>query len=116
MVLAAALSIVIFSWFIVGFLLDDRVISEFAVLLGVLTVLAIWVHRWGHYDFGEGYRILIAALGISLAILALMNLLVWVRVGGSSDGLMPLLGRLVFWVSGVAAFVGAWQVFRTRED
>ncbi len=114
--LAAALTIVVVSYFIFDFLLDNRVVDNFSVLLAVLTVLAIWVHRWGHYDFGSGYRILLGALGVSLAILALMNLLAWARLGGPSDDFLHLLGRLTYWAAGVAAFVGAWQVFRTRED
>jgi len=112
--LASALVIVVVSYFIFEFLLDYRVLSDFTVLLSVLTVLTIWVHRWGHYDFGTGYRILVAALGVSLAILALMNLLAWARLGGGSVDFLHLLGRLSYWASGVAAFVGAWQVFRTR--
>ena len=114
--LGAALTIVVVSYFIFDFLLDYNVVGSFTVLLAVLTVLAIWVHRWGHYDFGTGYRILVAALGISLAILALMNLLAWARLGGPGDGVWLLIGRLSYWAAGVAAFVGAWQVFRTRED
>jgi len=114
--LAAALTIVIVSYFIFDFLLDNSVVGDFSVLLAVLTVLTIWVHRWGHYDFGKGYRILLAALGLSLGILALMNLLAWARLGGPSDDFLHLLGRLTYWAAGVAATVGAWQVFRTRED
>ena len=114
--LAAALVIVVVAYFIFDFLLDNAVVGDFTVLLAVLTVLAIWVHRWGHYDFGSGYRIILGALGVSLALLALMNLLAWARVGGSSSDFLHLIGRLTYWAAGVAAFVGAWQVFRTRED
>ena len=114
--LGAALVIVVVSYFIFDFLLENPVVGDFSVLLAVLTVLAIWVHRWGHYDFGKGYRILLAALGISLAVLALMNLMAWVRLGGPSDDFLHLVGRLTYWAAGVAAFVGAWQVFRTREE
>ena len=115
-VLASALTIIVVSYFIFDFLLDNNVVGDFSVLVAVLTVLAIWVHRWGHYDFGKGYRILIGALGVSLALLALMNLLAWARLGGPSDDFLHLLGRLTYWAAGVSAFVGAWQVFRTRED
>ena len=115
--LIGALSIVVLSWFVFSFLLDNPfIISDFAVLLSVLLVLAIWVHRWGHYDFGKAYRIVVAGLGVSLAILALMNLLTWARPLDNSGDLGELLGRLFYWAGGVAAFVGAWQVFRTRED
>jgi hypothetical protein len=115
-VLGAALTIVIVSYFIFDFLLDNPVVGDFSVLLAVLSVLAIWIHRWGHYDFGSGYRIIIGALGVSLAILALMNLLAWARLGGNSSDFLHLLGRLTYWAAGVAAFMGAWQVFRTREE
>ena len=115
-VLSAALVIVVLSYFVFDFLLDNPVVGDFSVLLAVLTILAIWVHRWGHYDFGPAYRIIIGALGVSLALLALMNLLAWARVGGPSSDFLHLLGRLTYWAAGVAAFVGAWQVFRTRED
>jgi len=99
------------------FLLDYRVfVDNFPVILAVLTVLAIWVHRWGHYDFGKAYRILLGALGVSLALFALMSLLGWARLGGGSVDFLHLIGRLLYWAAGVAAFVGAWQVFRTRED
>jgi hypothetical protein len=108
--------IVVVSYFIFEFLLDYRVVGQFTVLLAALTVLTIWVHRWGHYDFGKGYRILLAALGLSLGILALMNLLAWARVGGGSVDFLHLLGRLTYWAAGVSAAFGAWQVFRTRED
>ena len=114
-VLAAAASIVLI-YLVFQFLLDYRIFaSDFTIILAALTVLAIWVHRWGHYDFGSGYRIIIGALGVSLALFALMSLLAWARVGGDSQGFLHLLGRLLYWASGVAAFVGAWQVFRTRE-
>jgi hypothetical protein len=114
-VLAAAASIVLI-YLVFQFLLDYRIFaSNFTIILAALTVLAIWVHRWGHYDFGSGYRIIIGALGVSLALFALMSLLAWARVGGDSEGFLHLLGRLLYWASGVAAFVGAWQVFRTRE-
>ena len=115
LVLAAAGAIVV-VYLLFQFLLDYRIFaSDFTVVLAALTVLAIWIHRWGHYDFGSGYRILIGALGVSLAILALMSLLAWARVGGNSADFLHLIGRLLYWASGVAAFVGAWQVFRTRE-
>lgn len=115
-VLAAAAAIVVISYLLFEFLLDYRILSNFAVLLAVLTILAIWVHRWGHYDFGNGYRILIGALGVSLALLAVMNLLAWARLGGGSTDFLHFIGRLVYWAGGIAAFYGAWLVFRTRED
>ena len=83
-VLAAAASIVVIAYLIFQFLLNFHILSDFAVLLAALTILAIWVHRWGHYDFGPGYRIMIGALGVSMALLALMNLLAWARLGGGS--------------------------------
>ncbi len=114
--LSAAGGIVII-YLVWQFLLDYRIfVDDFAVVVAVLTVLAIWVHRWGHYDFGSAYRIIIGAVGVSLALFALMNLLAWARVGGGSTDFLHLIGRLLYWAAGVAAFVGAWQVFRTRED
>jgi len=113
LVAAGAIVAIYLIW---QFLLDYRIfVDSFTVIIAVLTVLAIWVHRWGHYDFGKGYRILIAALGIALALFALVNLLGWARAGGGSVDFIHLVGRLLFWASGVAAFVGSWQVFRTRE-
>ena len=53
-VLAAAGGIVVI-YLIWQFLLDYRIfVGNFTVVVAVLTVLAIWVHRWGHYDFGNG--------------------------------------------------------------
>ncbi len=115
-VLGAAGGIVVI-YLIWQFLLDYRIfVDNFPVIIAVLTVLAIWIHRWGHYDFGSAYRIVIGALGVSLALFALMSLLGWARLGGGSVDFLHLIGRLLYWAAGVAAFVGAWQVFRTRED
>jgi len=115
-VLGAAGGIVV-VYLIWQFLLDYRIfVDNFVVIVAVLTVLAIWIHRWGHYDFGKAYRIIIGALGVSLALFALMSLLAWARLGGNSTDFVHLIGRLLYWAAGVAAFVGAWQVFRTRED
>jgi hypothetical protein len=114
-VLAAAGGIVLI-YLVFQFLLDYRIFaSDFTVVLAALTVLAIWVHRWGHYDFGSAYRIIIGALGVSLALFALMSLLGWARLGGGSQDFVHLIGRLLYWAAGIAAFVGAWQVFRTRD-
>jgi hypothetical protein len=111
---AGAIVLIYVIW---QFLLEYRIfVDNFPVILAALTVLAIWVHRWGHYDFGNGYRIIIGALGVSLALFALMNLLAWARAGGGSVDFLHLIGRLLYWASGVAAFYGAWIVFRTRED
>jgi hypothetical protein len=115
-VLVAAASILVIAYLIFQFLLNFAILSDFAVLLAALTILAIWVHRWGHYDFGPGYRILIGALGVSMALLALMNLLAWARLGGGSIDFLHFIGRLVYWAGGIGAFYGAWLVFRTRED
>jgi len=117
LLLVAAATIVVIVYFLFRFLLDYRlIISDIAVVVAVLTVLAIWVHRWGHYDFGKGYRILVGALGISLALFALMNLLAWARAGGGSGDFLGLLGQIIYWVAGIAAGYGAWMVFRTRES
>ena len=115
LVLTAASVIVLVVYLVWEFLLDYRVVSDFTVVLAVLTILAIWIHRWGHYDFGKGYRVLIGALGLSLALFAVINLLTWVRGGGDSVDFLHLVGRLIFWVSGLAAGYGAWMVFRIRE-
>ena len=115
-ILTSALSIVVVVYLIFEFLLDYRILSDFSVLLAALTVLAIWVHRWGHYDFGDGYRILVGALGVSLALLAIMNLLAWARLGGGSGGdFLHFIGRLIYWIAGIAAFYGGWTVFRTHK-
>jgi hypothetical protein len=116
MVLAAASVIVLIVYLLFQFLLDYPIVSDFTVVMAVLTILAIWIHRWGHYDFGKGYRIVVGALGLSLALFAVINLLAWVRVGGGSGDFLHLIGRIIFWVSGLAAGYGAWMVFRIRED
>jgi hypothetical protein len=116
LVLVAAAVIVVVVYLLFQFLLDYFVVSDFTVVLAVLTILAIWIHRWGHYDFGNGYRIIIGALGMSLALFAVINLLGWIRGGGNSVDFLHLIGRIIFWISGIAAGYGAWLVFRLRED
>jgi hypothetical protein len=112
----AGAGIIVIVYLVWQFLLDYRIfLDSMPVIVAVLTVLAIWVHRWGHYDFGTGYRILIGAFGVVLALFALMSLLAWARAGGNSVDFIHLLGRLLYWAGGVFAFIGAWQVFRTRE-
>lgn len=116
LVLAAALSIVVIVYFIFEFLLNFRVVTDFTLVIAVLTVLAIWVHRWGHYDFGSGYRIIVGALGIALALFAITSLLAWARAGGGAGDFLRLIGLIIYWISGVVAGYGAWLVFRVRED
>ena len=109
---SALIAVVVYVLF--EFLLDYRVVSHFTVLVAVLAILAIWVHRWGHYDFGNGYRIVIGALGISLALFAVLSLLAWARAGGVGGDFLRLIGLVIYWVSGIVAGYGAWLVFRTR--
>jgi hypothetical protein len=115
LVLAAAAIIVVVVYLFFQFLLDYHVVSDFTVVISALTVLAIWVHRWGQYDFGKGYRVLIGALGISLALFAVTSILAWARIGGDSVDFLHLVARIIYWISGLAAGYGAWLVFRTRE-
>jgi len=114
-VLVASAIIVAIVYFIFEFLLDYRVVSHFTVLLAVLALVAIWIHRWGHYDFGSGYRILVGALGLAIAVFAVLSLLAWIRVGGDSIDFLHLIARIIYWVTGIAAGYGAWLVFRSRE-
>ena len=115
MVLSAAAAIVIIVYLLFQFLLDYFILSDFTVVVAVLTILAIWVHRWGHYDFGNGYRILIGALGLSLALFAVINFLAFVRGGGGAGDALRFIGLIIYWIAGLAAGYGAWLVFRLRE-
>lgn len=116
LLLVAAATIVVIVFFLFRFLLDYRfIISDITVVVAVLTVLAIWVHRWGHHDFGNTYRIIVGALGLSLALFAVINLLGWARAGGGSGDFLGLLGQIIYWIAGIAAGYGAWLVFRIRE-
>lgn len=101
-------------WVVFDLIFDFRTVSQFTLLVAVLAILAIWVHRWGHYDFGTGYRIVLGALGLALALFAVTNFLLTIRTGISASA-MELLGLLLFWVGGVVAGYGAWRVFRARE-
>ena len=102
-------------WIIWDLIFDERTISQFTLLIAVLMLLAIWVHRWGHYDFGTGYRIVIGALGVALALFAVTNFLIVIRTGINA-GAFDLLGLLLFWIGGVMAGYGAWLVFRIRAE
>ena len=114
MLLVSAAVIVAVVYLLFDFLLDYRVISSFTVVVAVFTVLAIWIHRWGHYDFGAAYRIVIGALGLALALFAVLNLLTWARAGGGSGDFLGLIGLVIYWISGLVAGYGAWSVFRSR--
>jgi hypothetical protein len=113
MALSAA-GLIVLVWIIWDLILDYPTMSTFTLLVAVLMVLSIWVHRWGHYDFGNGYRILIGALGLSLALFAVTNLLLVFR-NDLNSGAMDWLGSLLFWIGGIVAGYAAWLVFRIRE-
>jgi hypothetical protein len=117
MVLLGAALIVGIAWFIFQFVLAYFVVSDFTVLVAVLAILAIWVHRWGHYDFGSAYRIVIGALGVSLALFAVLSLLAWFRgvINVGMGDALRVVGLIVYWVGGLVAGYGAWLVFRTRD-
>jgi hypothetical protein len=83
------------------------------VVVAALAVLAIWVHRWGHHDFGNGYRILLGAFGVVLLLFAFTNFLSVIRFPASRDPL-EFLGLLLYWAGGAAALYGGWTVFRAR--
>lgn len=102
-------------WIIFDLIFDYRTITSFTLLMAVLMILAVWIHRWGHYDFGNGYRVVIGALGVALALFAVTDFLITIRTGINA-GAMQLLGLLLFWVGGVVAGYGGWLVFRTREE
>lgn len=116
LVLTAAGVIVLVVYLLFEFLLDFTIVSNFTVVIAVLTILAIWVHRWGHYDFGSAYRILVGALGVSLGLFAILSLLAWARAGGGAGDFLRLIGLIIYWISGIAAGYGAWLVFRTRDE
>ena len=101
-------------WIIFDLIFAYGTMTTFTLLVAVLAVLAIWAHRWGRYDFGPGYRIVVAALGLSLALFAVTDFLLTIRNGINAEAL-ELLGLLLFWVGGVVAGYGAWLVFRARE-
>ena len=113
LLVGAALIIAVYVIFEV--ILGHRIFFDgrIPVVVAVLTVLAIWVHRWGHYDFGNGYRILLGAFGVTLLLFAFSNFLTMVRFGLPGDGLF-LLGLLLYWAGGAAALYGGWMVFRSR--
>jgi hypothetical protein len=112
LLVGAALIVAVYVIFQV--ILGHRIFLEaIPVVVAVLAVLAIWVHRWGHHDFGSGYRILLGALGVSLLLFAFTNFLTAVRFGLPNDGLF-LLGLLLYWAGGAAALYGGWLVFRSR--
>lgn len=83
------------------------------VVTAVLAILAIWVQRWGHHDFGAGYRVLLAGFGAALLLYALAHFLDQIRFGISADAL-ELLGVLLYWAGGAAALYGGWMMFRGR--
>ena len=106
--------LIVLAYILFQLILGHSIVSDFTVLVAVLTILAIWVHRWGHYDFGNGYRIVIGALGVSLGLFAVFNILSRIRFGINADALQ-LIGLLCFWAGGLIALYGAWMVFRSRE-
>ncbi len=108
-------SLIALVWIVFDLVFDYRTVSSFTLLLAVFTILAIYIHRWGHYDFGTGYRIVVGALGLALALIAVTAFLITIRTGINA-GAMQLLGLLLFWVGGVVAGYGAWLVFRVRGE
>lgn len=104
--------LVLAVYVIFHFLLDSFRLSEVTIWVAALTLAAIWVQRWGHHDFGNGYRLVLSVLGLSLALLAVLSFLAFIRLGGGGDA-MALLGRIVFWAGGLVAGYGSVLVWRT---
>ncbi|MFV2063259.1 MAG: hypothetical protein ACC726_07070 [Chloroflexota bacterium] len=107
-------SLLVAVWVIWDLFFDQRTMNQFTLLMAVFMVLAIWIHRWGHYDFGNGYRLVIGALGVALLLFAVTSFLLVIRTGINA-GAFDLLGLLLFWIGGVIAGYGGWLVFRVRE-
>jgi hypothetical protein len=113
-ILLVGAALIVGVYIIFQVILGQRIFGEaIPVVVAVLTVLAIWVHRWGHHDFGNGYRILLGGFGVALLLFAFANFLAVVRFGLSAEAL-ELLGLLLYWAGGAAALYGGWMVFRSR--
>ena len=113
-ILLVGAGIIVAVYIIFQVVLGHRIFGEsMPVVVAALAVLAIWVHRWGHYDFGTGYRILLGGLGVVLLLFAFTNFLAVIRFPASRDPL-EFLGLLLYWAGGAAAFYGGWMVFRSR--
>lgn len=112
--------LIVAVWLIFDLILDVGgklfpTVGSVTLLFAVLMLVAIWVHRWGHYDFGNGYRLVIGVLGLSLALFAVTSLLLTFRTDlDASAG--QWLGNLLAWIGGIVAGYGAWLVFRVREE
>lgn len=107
-------ALIVLSYVLFQLILGHVVFADTTLLVALLALLTIWLHRWGHYDFGGGYRIVIAALGVTLALFAILNFLSRIRFGINAQD-FQLLGILLFWVGGIVAGYGAWLMFRTRS-
>jgi hypothetical protein len=107
-------ALILLSYVLFELILGNRFFQDITVLVSVLALLAIWAHRWGHYDLGGGYRMLVGALGVALALFAILNFLNRIRFGINAQD-FQLLGILLFWVGGIVAGYGAWLLIRARE-
>jgi hypothetical protein len=107
-------AVIVLSYVLFQLILGNRVFSDITMLVAVLALLTIWAHRWGHFDLGDSYRLLVAALGIALALFAVLNFLDRIRFGINAQD-FQLLGVLLFWVGGIVAGYGAWLLTRSRS-
>ena len=113
-ILLIGASLIVADYIIFQVLFGRRIFREsIPVVVAVLAVLAIWVHRWGHYDFGSGYRILLGGLGVDAPPLRVHELPRRGPFRHTADAL-ELLGLLLYWAGGAAALYGGWMVFRSR--
>jgi hypothetical protein len=113
-ILLVGAALIVLDYIIFQVIFGRRIFTEsIPVVVAVLTLLAIWVHRWGHHDFGAGYRVLLGAFGVTLLLFAFTNFLTVVRFGITADAL-ELLGLLLYWAGGAAALYGGWMIFRSR--
>jgi hypothetical protein len=110
-VLAGA-ALVVAVYVVFQLLISTVGLGDTAVWVALVTLAAIWVQRWGHHDFGTVYRVLVSALGMSLAVFAVLNFLAFVRRGGGGDGL-ALLGIIIFWAAGLIAGYGGFRAWRS---
>jgi hypothetical protein len=91
--------------------------SDLALTASVALLVVIWLKSGGRYDIGANYRLIVALLGLSIAVPAGASLLVTLRGAVTAYGFgggLSLVAGFSLWAGGALAAVGAWWVWKGR--
>ena len=107
---------VLVVWFVFGLLTRDYGVGQVPFILAVgLLFLAYRHHMQKAPDWSMSYATLVIVLAGLLGVIGVRELLLDLRYEIYDAGTGPMLGAVLFWVTAIAAGVGAFQMATMRR-